>query len=206
MTPFFIGYTATWITYCLLCAGLMIREGRRLTLFQRSTLQTLTQPWKLTTGLIATLGLIGIAPYTGDPTWDTGSALIMSLLTYLTAPWSVGILYRALRYPRHTRWPAVCIALGCWLLSASWSYDLYLLLRDGAYPVTWWSNLLASSLLYLPAGLLWNLQWSPQQGATLGFLHPDWPRPPTGPQFIPLLPYAAVVMALVSAMILSFLF
>jgi hypothetical protein len=33
----------------------------------------------------------------------------------------------------------------------------YLWMRDGHYPVTWWANLLASSVLYLCAGLFWNL-------------------------------------------------
>jgi hypothetical protein len=59
------------------------------------------------------------------------------------------------------------VALCLWLFSASWSYDLYLLLRDGSYPVTWLANLFASSLLYLSAGLFWNLHWTARTGGDL---------------------------------------
>jgi len=46
----------------------------------------LTTPWKVNTFVIAATGMTVIAPYTGDPTWDTVDALFMSVLTYLTAP------------------------------------------------------------------------------------------------------------------------
>jgi hypothetical protein len=55
-----------------------------------------------------------------------------------------------------------------WLFSASWSYDLYRFARDGQYPATWSENLLASSILYALAGLLWNLEWATERGMTLG--------------------------------------
>jgi hypothetical protein len=76
----------------------------------------------------------------------------MSALTFATAPWSVGVLYLAAR-GQAPRWKAF-VAVCCWLFSASWSYDLYLVLRDGYYPLAWWSNLVLSSCLYASAGLL----------------------------------------------------
>jgi len=68
------------------------------------------------------------------------------------------------------------VAICLWLFSVSWSYDLYLVLRDGSYPTTWLANLLLSASLYLPAGLLWNLDWRPQRGVTFSFLESDWPQ------------------------------
>ncbi|MBC3918102.1 hypothetical protein H8L32_11490 [Undibacterium sp. CY18W] len=39
-------------------------------------------------------------------------------------------------------------AFGMWMFSASWCYDLYLLLRDGVYPLTWEANIYAPSVMY----------------------------------------------------------
>ncbi len=126
---------------------------------------------------IAFAGFFLVAPHSGDPTWDQVDASFMSLLAFATAPWSVGVLWRALRglVPRGLAWVAACV----WGFSASWSYDLYILLRDGFYPGAWWSNAIASSVLYAAAGLLWSLDArdaSRGGGATFAFLEPEWPR------------------------------
>ncbi len=44
----------------------------------------LFKPWKVTTFVIAAIGMTVVAPYTGDITWDYFDATVMSLLTYLT--------------------------------------------------------------------------------------------------------------------------
>jgi hypothetical protein len=98
----------------------------------------------------------------------------MSVLAFATAPWAVGTLYRAAR--RHATPGQICVAVSVWLFSASWSYDLYLLFRDGFYPVTWWVNLVASSVLYLAAGLFWSLAWSPSTGGMFAFTQEGWPH------------------------------
>ncbi|NRA31762.1 MAG: hypothetical protein HRU17_00335 [Polyangiaceae bacterium] len=38
-----------------------------------------------------------------------------------------------------------------------WTYDGYILLREGSYPTTWSSNLIVSGMITALAGLLWNL-------------------------------------------------
>ena len=38
------------------------------------------------------------------------------------------------------------------------SYDFYILARDRFYPRSWWSNLIASSVLYVAGGMFWNLE------------------------------------------------
>jgi hypothetical protein len=65
---------------------------------------------------------------------------------------------------------AVCL----WMFSASWSYDGYIYLRDGFYPPTWWSNILLSSTLYVPAGLMWNLAWTMEKKAHFSFSTQQW--------------------------------
>jgi hypothetical protein len=85
----------------------------------------------------------------------------------------VGVLVRAAR-GQAPRWQ-VLPAVGLWLLSASWLYDVYVWARDGIYPGTWASNLIASSVLYVCAGLLWSLEAHPQRGVTLAFLETPWP-------------------------------
>ena len=136
--------------------------------------QLQSEPWKLVTGITATIGLTIMAPYTGDPTWDYVDALFMSVLTYTTAPWVVAILYRSAK--QQATLQQLFVALCLWFFSASWSYDLYIWLRDGYYPQTWSSNLVASSFLYLMGGLVWCLEWRPETGMAFSFSRSDWPK------------------------------
>ncbi|QOX78624.1 hypothetical protein FY034_06670 [Trichlorobacter lovleyi] len=168
-------YTAGWLYLCLVAVGLVVRTPSRFTLLQRNYWLLLIEPWKLATALVATVGFMVMAPYTGDPTWDYVDAFFMSALTYATAPWSVAVLYRVFR--RWESWQAFYVALCCWFFTASWSYDLYIWIRDGYYPLTWTSNIVASSFLYLMAGLLWNLEWQADRGTQFAFSSVAWPAP-----------------------------
>lgn len=168
-------YTVAWLLLCAVAGALVVSKPEQFALLQPSYWKFILEPWKLTTALVATAGMVMVAPYTGDPTWDYVDGLYMSVLTYLTAPWSVGTAYRALL--RREGWRAVYVACCCWLFATSWSYDLYIWLRDGAYPLTWASNIVASSFLYLMAGLLWNLQWQPGEGLRFAFMDEQWPYP-----------------------------
>lgn len=152
--------------------------------------------------MVATAGLILIAPYTGDPTWDYLDASFMALLTYITAPWSIGVLYKVVRRqcPIWQAYAAICI----WLFSASWSYDLYLLLRDGYYPITWFSNIFASSVLYISAGLLWNLEYIPSRGVIFGFMDTRWPNLDKHTSFGKVLFFTLPFMLIASSAILYF--
>ncbi|MBW1856011.1 MAG: hypothetical protein JRJ00_15255 [Deltaproteobacteria bacterium] len=146
--------------------------------------------------------MIVIAPYTGDPTWDFFDAFFMSVLTYLTAPWAMGALYNVAR--RKLNPSQAFVALCLWMFSASWSYDLYLVLRDGAYPITWFSNIFASSVLYISAGLFWNLDWIQGRGMTFAFMENNWPYSTSGAAFSKIVWIALPFMALVSFLILYF--
>lgn len=157
----------------------------------------------MVTFLVSGIGITVIAPYTGDHTWDYFDAAMMATLTFASAPWAVGTLYRAARARSTPKQAYVAACL--WLLSASWCYDLYLVLRDGHYPMTWLANLAASSILYLLAGMLWNLEWRPGRGVTFGFMEPDWPDPRHARTFARLAWFALPIMALAAGMILPFL-
>ena len=152
------------------------------------------------TFVVATSGLIVIAPYTGDPTWDYFDAFFMAVLTYLTAPWSIGAIYNVIkgRLNRSQAFVALCL----WMFSASWSYDLYLVLRDGDYPATWFSNIFASSVLYISAGLFWSLDWIQGRGVTFAFMENNWPYSTSNAALSKIVPYMLPFMILVSFLIL----
>jgi hypothetical protein len=159
----------------------MLRERRRLSLFTSDYRGFLGQPWRLATFFIAAAGITLIAPYTGDPTWDYFDAPMMSVLTYLTAPWAIGIFYRLLA--GRARPAEVVVAAVLWMTSASWCYDLYILFKQGMYPSTWASNIAASSVLYACAGLMWNLDSRAGHGVVFAFREPGWPQAAGGGGF-----------------------
>ena len=204
ITPAFQVYLACYVVACLVAAILAVRERRSLLLFRAEYRRFLCTPWKLATFLIAASAMTVMAPYTGDPTWDYIDASFMSIMTFLTAPWAVGTLYRALyasAKPTH-----VYIAVCTWLLTVSWAYDVYILLRYGYYPPTWLPNIVLSSILYLAAGLMWNLQRREGRGVVFGFMEEDWPNARHELGFLQIAWFALPIMLLVTLMIAPFLF
>ena len=203
LEPFFIAYIAGWGCACLAAIVLVARRPVQFEIAGAAYRKYLLQPWKLATFAVAATGITVIAPYTGDPTWDYFDALMMSLLTFATAPWAVGTLYRASR--RQSTPLQAYVALCALLFSASWCYDIYLVFRDGRYPETWLPNMAASSILYILAGMLWSLEWRPGRGVTFGFLEAGWPDPAHAGGFARIAWFALPIMALACALILPFL-
>lgn len=195
-------YIICWGAACLLALLLFIRDRASYALSKRAYRQFIFQPWKITTFAIAVCGIVFIAPYTGDPTWDYFDAFFMSVLTYLTAPWSIGVLYLAMKRKVHLSQAFVAFCL--WMFSASWSYDLYLLLRDGYYPITWLPNIFASSVLYISAGLFWNLDWIYGRGVTFSFWEANWPQSATDAKFFRIAWFALLFIVFVSLLIFYF--
>ncbi|TNF99525.1 MAG: hypothetical protein EP297_05410 [Gammaproteobacteria bacterium] len=168
-------YLGTWLFACFVAVMLGFMFRCRLTLFTKMYISFITVRWKWISFVIAASGMTVIAPYIGDPTRNYVDALFMSVLTYLTAPWVIGVLYQGIKGKQPLS--VIYIAICCWLFSASWSYDLYILLRDGMYPITWWTNLQLSSILYICAGMMWNLEYWPGTGVKFGFMRDEWPTP-----------------------------
>ncbi len=203
MTPFFTAYVTGWSIACAAAVFLMVRERRTLVLFKSAYWRSLLTGWKLVSFAIAAIAMILIAPYTGDPTWDYIDASFMSIFTFLTAPWALGTLYLACR--RQAALTHVYVMVCVWMFSVSWSYDLYILLRDGYYPATWLPNIVLSSVLYVAAGLLWNLQWKHGRGVVFGFMEPGWPNTGCEFGFHRVVWFALPIMILVTLMIAPFL-
>lgn len=170
--PFLI-YTYCWLFLLTLALWHLASTRSTNKLLSRNYFRFLTVRWKTVTFAISATTVTFLGPYTTVDTWDWFDGGLMSILTYLTAPWAVGMIYRATRgwEPKTMLFPAVCV----WLFSSSWCYDIYLFWRDGFYPSTWWANLVLSSILYLSAGLFWSLDWFPKKGVIFVFKEGDWP-------------------------------
>jgi len=127
---------------------------------------------------------------TDDETWDWVTGSGMAVLTFLTAPWSIGLIHQVLVGRRPCRYLIVAVVL--LLFSSSWFYDGYMLWRDGTYTQRWAGNLVLSPFIYVAAGLLWNLEakeskgFHDDSGFRLSFLRPDWPSRPIDTRFGPL--------------------
>ena len=189
-------YLAGWLVALAAGVFLAVRYRRRISLFGAGYRGFLRVRWRLVTFVIAFVALVVVTPYTGDPTWDYYDASFMGLLTYATAPWALGRLFRGLRGHRD---PVELYLAACaWMFSTSWSYDLYYLIRLGFYPPAWSANMAASAILYGCAGLFWNLDWRPGRGVTFAFLEPEWPVASTGGSFTKVAGYATALMALVT--------
>ena len=197
-----IPYLVACGTLCLIAISMITSRPAAYALTTRAWVRFLLEPWKVLTFLVAAGFFVLVAPYTGDPTWDRVDGGMMSVLTYLTAPWAVGVLYRAAR--GWLPWHQVFVALCLWMLSASWCYDGYLFFRDGVHPSTWASNILASSLLYASAGLLWNLVWQTGRGVIFGFMAETWPPLESSKGQSRVLVYGLLFILLVVAMMVPF--
>ena len=202
MAPVFKLYIICWSIACLAALLLFLKDRKSFALSRVEYWGFIFKPWRVTTFVIACSSMIVIAPYTGDPTWDFFDAFFMSVLTYLTAPWAIGALYNVVK--RKLNSSQAFVALCLWMFSASWSYDLYLVLRDGDYPITWLSNIFASSVLYVSAGLFWSLDWIQGRGVTFAFLEDSWPYSSSEGSFSNIVWFALPFMVLVSFLILYF--
>ena len=192
-----------WAIACLIAGGMYAHERESYALSRPVYWSFLFKPWKVVTFLVAATAMTVIAPYTGDPTWDYWDGLFMSVLTFSTAPWVVGVMYKVVGkdLPVKQAFVAFCV----WMFSASWPYDLYVFIRDGSYPQTWLPNIFASSFLYICGGLFWSLDWKVGRGAFFSFMEDDWPSKASPPAFSKIIWYAMLFMLLVSLMILPFL-
>ena len=119
----------------------------------------LLRPWKLITFSIALGYYIWGAYRYKCPTWDVSVSILMGVLTYLFAPWTVKSIYFLIRKrPKHwIRSLAICsiVIYAC----ASGSYELYNWWHLGYWPPpTYWVNLYYSSLIFFAAGMLWKFE------------------------------------------------
>jgi hypothetical protein len=195
-------YTVCWVTLCLLAVAVLLKDRQHLQTEWRDYLRFLCMPWKLAIFVPALIFVTFAGPFTDDETWDIVTGGGMSLLTFVTAPLCVGLVYQVLKGKKPPQYLIVAIAL-C-LFSSSWYYDAYLYLRDGHYTSRWLGNLMLSPIMYVCGGLLWNLEAKNHFFATFSFLRQDWPAPPVNRSFRPLLPIAITLVMFVGSMLVSY--
>jgi hypothetical protein len=190
ISPFFVKYMAIWASFCVVAVFILVWDRERLVPEGREYLRFLWVPWKLWLFTPALIFVTFAGRYTNDETWDVVTGSGMAILTFLTAPWSIGLIYQVLVGRRPLRYLVVSIAL--LLFSSSWFYDGYLLWRDGVYTRRWAGNLMLSPFIYLAAGLLWNLEAKDSGDFRDGwefrfsFVRADWPSRPVDTRFAPL--------------------
>ena len=159
-------YLPIWLALITIAICICIKNKENISLFTTAYARYILVKWKLII-LFVSLILINVGSwFYYDPTWDYLNGTYMTILTYLTAPWVVGTIYRK----KHT-YVGCCIAL----FSCSWSYDAYLLIRDGVYTDFWLINLYMSLIGYILFGLLLNMQWTKDKGMVFGFMLNNWP-------------------------------
>ncbi|PID66043.1 MAG: hypothetical protein CR975_04960 [Gammaproteobacteria bacterium] len=112
------------------------------------------RPWKLCSLAVGIVLLVLGSFYTPAPDWDIAISVIMALMTYLSAPWSLRVIIKR-------QWKNVPLMLfwvwasvdGCYALY--WSYkdpQALAMMRDVNFP--------ASLALYVCCGLIWYFQGS----------------------------------------------
>lgn len=141
-----------------------------LTLFSKQYFLFIFQKWKIFTFFISLIFIFifGSMELMAESYLLSGSPgyifiFLISLLTYLTAPWAVGNLFgyfynlNSNMIPGERVFPYISLLL--MLFVPSWMYDLNYLIIDGYYPSTFVYNFLRSVPIYILAGLFWNMEY-----------------------------------------------
>lgn len=77
----------------------------------------------------------------------------------------------------------------------------YIWIRDSFYPVTWFWNLVVSSILYFCAGLFWNLE-TQSRIVGFGFYRAHWPEKSKTNELQPLIKYLFLFMTIVACILI----
>ncbi len=119
----------------------------------RTYIAELRRPWKLATFALGMMWLLYGALNYDISDWDVGISVLMGVLTYLCAPWSVQVILFSLRHRQKH-----------WLLWIAAALVVALFVIDGVYCVYHTmagnqmlrlENFCASSALYFLAGTIW---------------------------------------------------
>lgn len=112
------------------------------------------RPWKLATFAIGLVLLVVGAFYYQAPDWDVPISVIMAVLAYLTAPWSMRVVLQR----RWKLWPAMLF--WTWF-TVDGSYWLYWHFKNpAALEAMREANFFAFLALYGMCGVLWLYQGS----------------------------------------------
>lgn len=119
----------------------------------KSYLRELRRAWKLVTFAIGMGWLLYGATHYNIGDWDVGVSIVMGVLAYLLAPWSMYVILNAIRY--RPKWWVMHVAgaLATGVFVADTSYMAYHLTVGN--PIYREANFLASLSLYFLAGTIW---------------------------------------------------
>jgi hypothetical protein len=118
----------------------------------------LKRPWKVATLAVGLTWLLYGAVNYGLPDWDVGVSVLMGGLTYVCAPWTVRVIVACVRgRSRHPLLWVACAVFVAWVV-VDGSYVAYSVAMGHTFLRA--ENFVASSALYLLAGLLWSYQGS----------------------------------------------
>jgi hypothetical protein len=121
----------------------------------------LKRPWKVATLVVGLTCLFYGALNFGFADWDIGISVLMGVLTYVCAPWTVRVLVACVRgRPRHRLVWFICALFVAWIV-VDGSYVAYN--RAMGHAMLRAENLVASSALYFLAGILWSYPGSLSQ-------------------------------------------
>ncbi len=124
----------------------------------------LIRPWKLLTFTIAMTWLLYGALFYEIGDWDVGVTLIMGILTYVLAPWSVHLIWTAIHHRPSNWYVYILIAMTCALFVVDWVYILYHTVVGN--PIYRAANFNASLPLYFLAGTFWLYRGSVKEFIT----------------------------------------
>ena len=111
IAPFFVKYIALWVSFCIAAVSVLLLDRKRLIPEWREYWHFLTVSWKLCLFVPAFLFVTFAGRYTNDETWDVVTGSGMAILTFLTAPWVVGLIYQVFVGRRPVRYLIVALAL-----------------------------------------------------------------------------------------------
>jgi hypothetical protein len=115
------------------------------------------RPWKLATLAVGIALLILGSFYYGAPDWDIPISLIMAILAYLAAPWSLRIILER-------RWRLLPAMLFATWFTVDGCYAIYWYFKDAAVLELMRSvNFPASLSLYGTCGIVWLYRGSLRQ-------------------------------------------
>lgn len=167
-------YFISWIILTLIWVFLLIKNRKNILLFKREYMSFVLIRWKVIIFVIATLLLCYVADLWLDPTWDIPETLVMSFLTYYTAPYSVWIIYRYVKWLNNNLYEFY-IAIILLFFSSAWFYDVYtLFFLLWEYPIMAFSNLALSPPFYILAWMLWNLNYNKNKWVYMAFSEESW--------------------------------
>jgi len=119
----------------------------------------LMRPWKIVTFILGTAFFIWGAHAFDAPTWDMPVSIIMSVVTFLLAPWSVDQLVLGVRRRGGQRLRLAAGLAGIYVCGSG-SYEVYHLIWSGWHPPTYWENFFFSIPTAIVAGMIWRVNMS----------------------------------------------